>query len=353
MGFILWLTIWLRRIVVLALLVGLVFGGPILYIETQCKGTPQASEYASLLPADAHRDEGRTYTTFPEWYIVHAYDDYAQVIASGDPHQFNYYSAMKGFWTSLCPMAKLAGEHGGFTPDSKRTIYTIGSSFMVEMSLKAAYEETLGRIMTLIRGRDRAPLDDLSATQAAEYADFLRQVPWYQYGFNDDASELWAANTGSPRDWERAIALNIEMRGKAVYAKGIGALVAATGNDELTIRSVVTGLTSEQLALIEGVTVIGARGAGLEIETPRYAAFTDIIQQIAAQNGNFAEIAGNDDILFTILHNFPTMPRSIYSYQRQGYGDNRLLIDVKVRELASTLRDYAAQGITIEHIHDY
>ncbi len=353
MRFILWLSIWLRRIVVTALLLLLIFGTPIIYIETACRGTPGGTEYVSLLPPEAQRSEGRTYTTYPEWHIVHAYDAYARVIANGDPHDFNYFSTIKGFWTTLCPLVAKADAHGGFDAASRRTIYTIGTSFNLEMSLKAAYEETIGRIMTLIRGDTRAPLDDLSATQAAEYAAFLRQTPWYAYDFSADASALWDAKTSAPRDWERAIALNIEMRGKAGYATVIEKLVAATGTDALTLRSVVSGIGADQLAAIEGVTVIGPLGPGVEIETPRYAAFTEIAKTIAARNGNFVEIAGNDDILFTIIHNFATLPRSIYSFRRQGYGDNRLLIEVKVRELASVLREYAAQGVTIEHIHDY
>ena len=67
---------------------------------------------------------------------------------------------------------------GEITTDTKLTIYTIGVSFTAELLAKAAYEETLGRIATLIRGAARAPLDDVSAGQARDYAAVRQQVPW-------------------------------------------------------------------------------------------------------------------------------------------------------------------------------
>ena len=45
-------------------------------------------ELLVLLDAEWQRAESRTLTTYPEWHIVHAYDDYARVITDGDPHEF-------------------------------------------------------------------------------------------------------------------------------------------------------------------------------------------------------------------------------------------------------------------------
>ncbi len=353
MRLVLWTSIWLRRLLVMALLFAVAVGAPIAYVETQCKGTPRANDFASLLPEDARRDESRTYTTYPEWHIVHAYEDYAQVVSQGDPHDFRFIPAITGFWTSLCPLAERAAEHGGFTSDQKQTIYTIGASFTGEMLLKAAYEETVGRIATMVRGEDRAALDDLSARQAADYAAFLRQTPWYKWDFNADAGALLAAEPATPRDWERAIALNGEYRAKALYAGVIERAVAAVGADELTLRSIVTDIDPETLAGIEGVTVIGPRGDGIEIETPRYRAFTEIALALAAAGGDFLEIAGNDDILVTVLSPRDTLNGALHSFPRQGFRDYRHLVDANVWALGSRLRQYAEEGITVEHIHDY
>jgi hypothetical protein len=45
---------------------------------------------------------------------------------------------------------------------------------------------------------------------------------------------------------------------------------------------------------------VGARGDGVEIETPRYDLYTRILENIARQGGTIAEIAGNDDIMVTL-----------------------------------------------------
>lgn len=342
---------WLVRLGLAVLALILLLAAPVIWTETACRGAPVAQDHIPVL--DQRRDESRTFTTWPEWHIVYAYDDYAQVIASGDPHDFGFLRAIGGFWSSLCPMARLAGEHGGFTTQSKLTIYTIGVSFTLEMALKAAYEETLGRAATWIRGSARAPLDDLSAAQAGNYAGFLRQTPWYQWDFRKDATALDAAATEAFRDRERRLALGLEYRAKAVYAALIADAVAATGQDELTMRSLVTGLSEAQLATIDGVTVIASRPEGIEIETPRYAAFTAILRHILDAGGTMAEIAGNDDILLTATTVGPADPAAIFAFPRQGYGDMRELLVVKVGDLGPVLARLVAAGARLEHVHDY
>jgi hypothetical protein len=340
---------WLKRLVLLLLVAIIGLLSPIAYIETMCRPDVQPSAYTAILPADWHRAEGRTLLTYPEWHIVHAYDDYAEVIRTGNPADFGFLSSIGGFWSSLCALSTTSGDHGGFPWETKQMVYTIGVSFTAELLLKAAYEETVGRVATGIRGAAHTPLDDLSATQAADYATFLQQVPWYRWDFTRDAAALNAAATPVLRDRERSLALGIEYRVKAAYAQVIAAAVANVGPDQLTLRAVVTGLTVDQLAQYEGVTVIGQRPEGIEIEAPRYRAFTHLVIAMAAQGAQFVEIAGNDDILFTAISDEPTMPGAIHSFARQGNPGYRHLVLVKVSALADALR--ATKGV--EHIHDY
>jgi hypothetical protein len=344
---------WLKRGVLALLLLVLLLLAPVAWTELACRGTPLPQDHQALLPPEDRRAEERTYTTYPEWHIVHAYDDYAKVIATGDPHDFGFIRAIGGFWSSLCPLAQMADEHGGFTTGSKMTIYTIGVSFTAEMLLKAAYEETLGRAAAWMRGDARAPLDDLSARQAADYAVFLQQTPWYKWDFPRDAAALAAADTGTFRDRERDIALGLEFGAKAAYAGVIAGAVASTGQDELTIRSVVTGLTDAQLTAIPDVRVVGAMPQGTVIETPRYRVFTRILEKIAAAGGQMVEIAGNDDILLTAISSDPTAKDALFSFPRQGYGDYRHLIGVRVADLSATLHGMSGGTMRLEHVHDY
>lgn len=342
----------LRLVLVLALIVASLLL-PVGYVELACKGTPQDNTYAAVLPQENHRPESRTLLTYPEWHIVHAYDDYARVIKTGDPHEFGFARGISGFWFSLCTLSERSAHHGGFPWETKQMVYTIGISFTAEMLAKAAYEETFGRLSAALRGDKRAELDDVSARQAADYAGFLQQVPWYKWNFRRDASELTDDNTGGLRNIERRLALGLEYRVKAAYAGVIEQAVAQVGADELTLRMVVTGASPADLSALEGVTVIAERAEGIEIETPRYRTLTHLMQAMAVNDIDFVEIAGNDDILLTATSPDPETQTALFSFERQGYGDWRHLIILKVQDLGAFLRAVDESGLTIEHIHDY
>ncbi len=342
---------WAGRLVLLlgVLILGLL--SPLLYIETMCRPEGATADHAPLVGPDWQRAEGRTLLTYPEWHIVHAYDDYAEVIRTTDPHRFGFLGSIGGFWTSLCALSQASGPHGGFDWTTKQTIYTIGVSFTAELLAKAAYEETFGRAATSVRGTGRAPLDEVSARQAGDYATFLQQVPWYKWDFTADAAALDAAATGAFRDRERRFALGVEYRVKAAYAGVIAAAVASVGEDPLRLRAVVTGLPEAALAALPEVTVIVIRPEGTVIEAPRYRAFTRIADSIARAGGSFVEIAGNDDILFTMISTEPAPPGALYSVRRQGNSGNRSLNLVPVADLAAALR--ALPDGALEHVHDY
>lgn len=342
---------WIWR---LGLLVGVLIAGllaPVLYIETMCRPEGDAGLRAPVVGTEWQRPEGRTLMTYPEWHIVHAYADYAEVIRSGDPHDFGFLRSVSGFWSSTCALAKASGPHGGFPWETKQMVYTIGVSFTAELLAKAGYEETLGRVFTWLRGADRAPLDDLSARHAADYAVFLQDTPWYKWDFRRDAAELKAAATDALRDRERRVALGLEYRAKAAYAGVIAAAVAAVGEDQLRLRAVVSGVPEAELAALPGVQVIAVVPEGTVIETPRYRAFTRLAEQIAAAGGDFVEIAGNDDILFTSVTPDPVEAGAIHSFARQGNPGYRHLMLVPVAELADRLR--ALPTGVLEHVHDY
>lgn len=344
---------WIFRLVLLlALLVaGLLL--PVGYVEMACIRKPAETDYAALLPEDHHRPEARTLLTYPEWHIVHAYDDYAKVIAEGDPHEFGFLRAIRGFWASLCELSYASADHGGMTTETKQMVYTIGVSFTAEMLAKAAYEETLGRLATLTRDGQRARLDDVSADQAARYAEFLQQVPWYKWDFAADAQELADKTAGSLRDTERVLALGLEYATKMLYARVIEQAVANVGADALTLRMVVGNTTPGDLARFDDVTVIGPLGDGIEIETPRYRQLTLLLERLADAGVTFTEIAGNDDILLTAISPGGEVNGALYSFPRQGYGDMRHLILLRVPDLAEALRDMRTGPLTLEHIHDY
>ncbi len=344
-----WLWKWVKRLLIVAVLLIAALLAPVGYVEVACRGGDAvASDYEPILPPEWHRAEGRTLMTYPEWHIVHAYDDYAQVITTDDPHDFGYLKAVGGFWGSLCALSEASPPHGGFDWTTKQTIYVIGVSFTAELMLKAAYEETIGRFYTWRRGPDHSALDDLSARQARDYAEFLQQTPWYKWDFQRDIAEQAAATEGTPRDNERRLALGLEFSAKSAYAGVIKQAVAGVGADALRLRMVVQA-TPEQLVGLEGIETVESRPEGLILETPRYRELTKLMQEMATRGVEFIEIAGNDDIMLTAVADAP-LPGALYAKPRQGYGDTRSLMLMKVPQLAAFLRE---NGAMVEHVHDY
>ena len=147
-------------------------------------GRQSGGPYRPIITDPAYqRAEANSYLTYPEWHIVYAYEGLAETLRAGDEHAFDYASAVAGFWNAYCPLNEAAQNHGGADAATRQTIYVIGVSFTIEMALKAAYEETAGRLFAWLRGLEKTPQDQVIAAQAAEYAAFLHQTPWYKYPF--------------------------------------------------------------------------------------------------------------------------------------------------------------------------
>ena len=331
-----------------ALLLIFVTAAPILFVETSCRGQQEPQKNATYItdPLD-QRPEARTLLTYPEWHIVYIYEGYAQALTKGPPHTFPYLASIIDFWKSLCVLTEKADTLGNAGFNSKATIYTIGVSFTLEMAAKALYEETFGRIASLTSSGAH---DQIEREMAHKYADFLQQTPWYKFNFSLWNAKLWATPAKSLRDWERRIALTTEWKVKSVYAGLIAKAVADIGQDELTMLIAHTGdvLGQSQTSDEAGVLIS---------EVPRYRVFTKIAEEIAFSGHDILEIAGNDDILVTVIAtdipNIPSSAQVIYQTRRPGFKDRRLLILIKVNQLAQLIRTLNLHGQSLEHVYDY
>ena len=353
-----WKTV--RRLLLAGIAALLLLLMPVAYVELGCRGEARADSYRPLIVDPAfQRREANTYLTYPEWHIVYAYDGLAEALKTGDEHRFDYWSSIAAFWRSTCALMRTADEHGGADFDTRSMIHTIGVSFTMEMLAKAAYEETAGRAVAWLRGGTKTPQDQAIAKASLDYAAFLRQNPWYVFPFDREVGNLWAAPvTGVVRGWERRLAIGFELTLKRAYAGVIGGAVAATAPAQLVIRTVVSGLDTAALAKMPDVKVVGPVEGGVVIETPRYDLFTRILVDVAKRNGTVREIAGNDDIMVTL-----TVPAGsellasnadvILRMRRESFATERLLVNVKVTDLAALLRAYPLGDPGLEHVFDY
>lgn len=135
---------------VVVLIAGL--ASPVVYVETLCRG--DATPAPSTPLAVVTRPEIRTLLTYPEWHIVLAYDDYADVIRTGDLHQFVFLAVIGGYWSSLCTLTRESAAPGEIDGPTRQLVQVIGASFTFEMLMKAVCEETVGRVVAWARRAD-------------------------------------------------------------------------------------------------------------------------------------------------------------------------------------------------------
>lgn len=362
MHFIRWTARWSKR-VALAFAVLLVLSAiPVLWNETRCVGSVPAnpSTYRPILPAEHRRNLVDTYLTYPEWSIVHAYEDFAGVLRRRSESGFAYLDSILGYWRNLCVVSAVASSEGTITADVRAMLYIIGISYTGEMGVKGAYETTIGRLTEWIRGPQPTPEDTFARATAERYATFLRQTPWYEFPFGETLGRFWRETPmfqGSiVRSLERRFALSAEYGVKAVYAR-LMAQAAALAPATLTIRSIIDRFDDQDA---EGdITLIERRPDGsVVIETPRYRAFTDVILRLAAREISFIEIAGNEEILVTLLTDgdiagFPARHKLFQTRLQARPGWTRLGIVVSVRELGAIVRASQRPGAEFEHAYDY
>jgi hypothetical protein len=354
-----------RRILIGLAAIVLLIALPIVWTEAGCRNARLADPepFQSVLDAAHRRDEVNTYLTYPEWSIVHAYEDLAGVTRKGSESDFAYMRSVANYWSSLCSLTRLATSRGSIAFDYKLMLYTIGVSFAAEMGIKGAYELTIGRATAWLRGPRRTPEDDFALAVADEYAAFLRQTPWYEFPFG---ARLWRLWTQTPlwgenvvRKVERRIGLTLEYAGKAAYAKLIAMGAGASAPVALRLRSVVSGLDASDVAADNRIVAVRSLASGAsEIDTPRYRAFTEILAGLAERGRDIVEIAGNDDVLITVLGPqggaAERLGKQLFWVPIQARpGWQRIGLDVKVASLSSIVRQLRQDGMELEHVYDY
>jgi hypothetical protein len=361
----------LYAVAALAILAGIGIGATIAGVEKYCVAdgpTPMVKSDFGIADDGYARAQGDSFLTFPEWYIVHAYTDLAGVTAKTSESDFHYLTSVKGFWTSLCGATKQASRSGPASADQKATNYIIGFSFTAEMGLMGAYERSIGALSEWTASRRKTAEDAFNAALLKEYAAFLYQTPWYQFPFGAKLKQFWRETpfVASIRSVERRGSLSLQYGARWAYA-ALMRFIAGYDPADLTIRSVVGGMTPSDLAAMHGVKVIRevgeANGArGVLVETARYAEFDAFVRELGQHPGaSLLEVSGNHRILVTIV-----APESVDATLAAADGVvifllpvqslpglRRIGIDTPIRSLVQDVKGFETAGYKFEHAYDY
>jgi len=245
-------------------------------------------------------------------------------------------------------------------------IVVIAESTTVEYSIKSWYETVIGRLTDTKPGAQLTDEDQFNGRYMADYVSFINQKPWYEYDFNRALKQLWSTTPvfGDHflRKAERRYYLTTELTVKSAYGWLIGLGTKAGYDPALDNTAVIADARPVYQATANPSDIKNVKklsnGTYL-MDLPRYAAFNPVVCDLARQNINFKEIAGNNAaIMLTVLTNKNLLPdgqsKLIFTQPIETKpGLNRLALVTTVPNLSKVVKRLLAQDVQIEHIYDY
>lgn len=315
------------------------------------------------------KGEEQTYLTLPEWYLVFNPNEYAQYLTSGNnPSNFPFLASIDEYWSLYDRVMHLTRDVYPENNEYKTMLVVIGVSTTAEYLIKGFYETTIGRF-SFWTASDTTPEDLLIQQAHTAYGKLIYHEPWYVFPFVEWIGTIW---TDTPffgpnfiRKMERKILFTLEFGLKTVYAKLIGFAATSTydPSDGMVKMHVVlpTDMNADMLGVIDDrISVLHEFGNGeWIISIPRWGGFTEIVPKLASNKVQFIEIAGNDDILVTVIAD-KNRPKQLSDAQFlfdsmviSPTDKLRLVYSIKIAELTGFINALDENGLVLEHIYDY
>ncbi len=329
--------------------------------EKKASSTPISTKDASY-----RRPFANTYTSLPEWYIVYSADEFARVLTGGLPSSFSFSNANYEYWRQYALIKKLTEEYKDTkeVKDYDTVLKVIGVSFSIENTIKALYENTIGKVTEKLAGEKQTPEDKVARDSAVHYASFLYDYPWYDFPYMMYFKKVWNAEAGEDcctfgqtvRRGERKIYLSVEFITKYLYSSAI--------------RFATHQKFGVQDDIICATVVYSASSTDQLVCAPHYQPFTrELLQVLDTQKNNpsfvIKDIAGNTSIAVTfreldgkednyensiVVDRYPEV-QSLNNSQTQIR--KRVTALVSVSHLPLLVQALTMRGITIDHLYDY
>ena len=331
--------------------------------ETESTLDDEAMRNAIQKIPDYYRHESKTYLTLPEWYIVYSTDEYGAFLQNNRAGEFPHFKAVGQYWQSYVDVCREIQGRYPFNGDSQFTLAFIGISFTAENMLKGAYEGTIGRFTEWVSSDTPTEEEVFAAQVAEEYGEFMHMTPWYFFPFKEKMHELWQISWWGPdplRKWERKLALTIEYGGKVLYAgfTNLGAQATYGGADVEKVYAVGTGVMPDMLS--PDLEIVEQAGDLQLARITRFEVFSEIVPAITADGAQLVEVAGNDEILFTLIG----AQEADYTFEHGTYlfdlpvltqpGLTRVAIKVPVADIGPFLQELKDRSdVQFEHMYDY
>jgi len=328
----------------------------------------------SSQPGNAAADVGAnkrpledSYFSYPEWYIVWSYEERAQYLPKNLPSAFPYFASIGQYWHSYCFICGLTQSRHQFNFGDHLSSFVLGGSFALEYSIRGAYEQTVGRLSEWTSSHELVQEDAYAARVAREYADFVYIRPFYEFHFARALKQLWKETPlrgrHPIRKWERKFILSVDYGLEAIYAeileKASHLTYGTESADTYTWIENAPETLFQEFPRVKKVKDFGSQS--FVVIVPRYQEFTDRAIELAKRDVHFAQIAGNDEIMLTVVapkswnNDLPPSEATLlFTENFLTQPDvKRLAFECPVRSLHFVLTHLAGLGIKIEHIYDY
>ncbi|HLW54244.1 MAG TPA: hypothetical protein VKW06_15515 [Candidatus Angelobacter sp.] len=329
------------------------------------KPQPADRKAATADIKDYLRPEDEAYLSYPEWYIVWSYVEKADYQEKHLPSGFPYFAAARQYWTSDCCISRAVRGKYSFNAGEQVMLVVLGFSFSGEYILKGSYERTVGKLSEWSSGHRPVEEDEYAAKMARDYADFVHVRPFYEYGFARHVSGLWHSThlwgAHPIRKWERKAFLTADYTIEAFYAWLLEKITRLTYGDD--IKETYAWIDNADSTLLKKIprirTVKQVGPRSFIVDIPRYQEFTPLAVELAGHDVRFVEIAGDAQILLSVLAPDSWKPDRTGAQQLFSTpvliapGRRRVVVNCEINSLHSILSAYRKDGVQIEHLYDY
>lgn len=336
-----------------------------LYIAAFDDPTYQVADRSPLEESvDDPRNQTRTYTTFPEWYIVYSAEEFAAFIAKGNiASDFPFFAATEQYQDIEQTIISHIGGADKIDETTKTVLDTISTSFAIENAAKGIYEKTIGRLSSWLNVGWLTREDDYISASATDYAEFLLHTPWFSFPYQDALFGLWQSygwSSLSPRGLERRVAFSIGYILKGTFGRTIHTISQNSYGGAGQTTYVVIEKTPEFAANIPNVEIYADSSTEhTTLLLPRYRAFKAPLIELLSQDIDLISIQGNDRIMLSVVTTTDTSCSYLISNHLAAFpiltdpSSTRYLLDVAVTDLRDAVNALTACSVEIEHVYDY
>lgn len=307
-----------------------------------------------------YKDEAQSFLTVPEWYLVFNPKEYADFLEAGNnPSDFPFYQSIDEYWTLYDRSRKLVSEAYPHNEEYVTMLNVIGVSITMEYGAKMLYENTIGRLFSWFSNGTDSDQEKVIIEAQRAYSDLIYDKAWYEFEFMPWVGKVWSTSNSANSNWfrkvERMLFFTAEFTFKAGYASLIEWAAKASYEEPVTDIYLLAMADSTHTS---GLNVVHAQGDKKLISIKRWGEFTKEILRIAGRDINILEIAGNDEIVVSLLtkKNTALSPGAELLYTSQVVTDagmERHVYLMPVSRLLDFVRGGKARGFEVEHVFDY